>query len=389
VENKHQFNTNLTFALTNPDLILERKNAAQQRLQATNTIVTELYSSLTIAKNRAEAIRFKSVENLERLLIDFEYAFTRRNGKVIWCETIADVDTELKKINQKQKHTWNICSNDALLKELAIDVFVNENGLQKQSAPTQLDIYTAAFITADVGAVVLTHQPALVAKNNSIIITTIDSLLPKLTDVDLFLPLLSTHKDGQIIQNEINIIFGNEEKTGAETYLFIVDNGRSKLLEQVEQRKALYCINCDACSNVCPVSNVVGNEVFGNATAGPIAMVKNQFQYGLAQYKHLSYASTMCGKCSDVCPVNIDIHNQLINNRKYIVEKNLTSKSDNIALFFWKSNMLKRSKMEKGGATLKNFMLKQFFKKQWGDDRDFPVVQTKSFNQLWRENNKK
>jgi L-lactate dehydrogenase complex protein LldF len=47
--------------------------------------------------------------------------------------------------------------------------------------------------------------------------------------------------------------------------------------------------------------------------------------------------------------------------------------------------MLKRSKMDKGGAKLKNFMLRQFFRKSWGERRELPGVAPKSFNQLWRE----
>jgi L-lactate dehydrogenase complex protein LldF len=34
---------------------------------------------------------------------------------------------------------------------------------------------------------------------------------------------------------------------------------------------------------------------------------------------------------------------------------------------------------------VKNFMIKQFFKKQWGERRDLPQVTPKSFNQIWRE----
>ncbi|MBC7411588.1 MAG: lactate utilization protein [Bacteroidia bacterium] len=389
MEAKQQFNTHLAFALANNELVQQRTTNAQQHLHATNGIIAERYARIDVAKSRAEALKFKSIENLERLLIDFEYAFTRRNGKVIWCETLADVEIEFKKINQKNKLKWNIHSQDSLIKELSVNEYILNNELNAKTTNAQLDIYTAAFITADAGAVIIANQPPLVNKNTNVILATIDCLIPKLTDVDLFLPLLSTYKNKQLLQNEISIVFGNEEKSNSETLLFIIDNGRTKILEQIEQRKALYCINCDACNYVCPVSNTVGEEGFVTATTGPIAMIKNQFQYDLHQYKHLSYASTMCGKCSDVCPVNIDIHQQLINNRKHIVEKNLTSKSDNIALFFWKSNMLKRSKIEKGGATLKNFMLKQFFKKQWGDEREFPVVHTKSFNQLWREKNKK
>ncbi|MFZ4613864.1 MAG: hypothetical protein ACOYNH_09300 [Bacteroidia bacterium] len=46
--------------------------------------------------------------------------------------------------------------------------------------------------------------------------------------------------------------------------------------------------------------------------------------------------------------------------------------------------MLKRSAMEKG-QKVKNFMLKQFFRKDWGNRRDFPEAVSKSFNQQWKE----
>ena len=67
------------------------------------------------------------------------------------------------------------------------------------------------------------------------------------------------------------------------------------------------------------------------------------------------------------------------------VEEGSPSKSESISLFFWKNHMLKRSKMEKGGAKVKNFMLKQFFKKQWGENREIPRIENKSFNQIWKD----
>jgi L-lactate dehydrogenase complex protein LldF len=50
--------------------------------------------------------------------------------------------------------------------------------------------------------------------------------------------------------------------------------------------------------------------------------------------------------------------------------------------------MLKRSRMERGGATFKNFMIRRFFKDAWGARRDLPKVAPKSFNQVWRERSK-
>jgi L-lactate dehydrogenase complex protein LldF len=99
----------------------------------------------------------------------------------------------------------------------------------------------------------------------------------------------------------------------------------------------------------------------------------------------LSEASSLCGKCTEVCPVKINIHKLLLANRRDSIKKGGSAKSEGIVWFFWKSAMLKRSKMDKGGAKVKNFMLKQFFKKQWGERRELPEIAAKSFNQLWKE----
>lgn len=37
---------------------------------------------------------------------------------------------------------------------------------------------------------------------------------------------------------------------------------------------------------------------------------------GLADWNHLSGASSLCGACSDACPVRIDIHHHLLHNRR-------------------------------------------------------------------------
>jgi L-lactate dehydrogenase complex protein LldF len=37
---------------------------------------------------------------------------------------------------------------------------------------------------------------------------------------------------------------------------------------------------------------------------------------GLADWNHLSGASSLCGACTDACPVRIDIHHHLLHNRR-------------------------------------------------------------------------
>ena len=106
---------------------------------------------------------------------------------------------------------------------------------------------------------------------------------------------------------------------------------------------------------------------------------------GMNEFRHLSYATTLCGKCTEVCPVGIDLHKLMLYNRRDAMTEGFATKTENVMWFFWKGAMLKRSKMDKGGAKLKNFMLRQFFRKSWGERREMPNVANKSFNQLWRE----
>ena len=168
-------------------------------------------------------------------------------------------------------------------------------------------------------------------------------------------------------------------------YVILLDNGRTNLLAETEQRRALSCIRCGACLNACPVYHTVGGHAYGTTYTGPIGSIITPHFKGMEEFKHLSFASTLCGKCTEVCPVKIDIHKLLLVNRKQTIDQKMSTKTENWVWHFWKKAMLKRSKMDKGGAKLKNFMIKQFFKKQWGERRELPQVTAKSFNQIWRE----
>jgi L-lactate dehydrogenase complex protein LldF len=157
------------------------------------------------------------------------------------------------------------------------------------------------------------------------------------------------------------------------------------VLAEPEQRRSLACIKCGACYNVCPVYKNVGGHTYGTVYGGPIGSVISPIMKDREAFKHLSFASTMCGKCTTACPVNIDLHKLLYYNRRDSVQQGLSTKKENWVMYFWKNAMLKRSKMEKGGTTVKNFMLKQFFRKGWGDRRTFPEIAPKTFNQVWKD----
>jgi L-lactate dehydrogenase complex protein LldF len=277
-----------------------------------------------------------------------------------------------------------------------ITAFVREK-LRKDFTEAGAGITGANFLIADTGAIAITENEgnglmSMAFPKIHIAIAGIEKVLPSLKDLDLFWPLLATHGTGQKVTVYNTIISGparNGEKDGPQDmYVILVDNGRTNLLAQPEQREALQCIRCGACLNGCPIYKNVGGHTYGTVYSGPIGSVITPHLKGMEEFKHLSYASSLCGKCTEVCPVKINLHKLLLYNRRDAVQQKLSTKTENWAMFFYKTAMLKRSTMEKGGASVKNFMLKRLFRKQWGEMRELPKVAPKSFNQLWREQKK-
>src|SRR5690606_42067016 len=56
---------------------------------------------------------------------------------------------------------------------------------------------------------------------------------------------------------------------------------------------------------------------------GPIGSLISPHLQGMKEFKHLSYASSLCGKCTEVCPVGIDIQKMLLLNRRDAVAQGL------------------------------------------------------------------
>jgi L-lactate dehydrogenase complex protein LldF len=106
---------------------------------------------------------------------------------------------------------------------------------------------------------------------------------------------------------------------------------------------------------------------------------------GMQEFKHLSFASTLCGKCTEVCPVKINLHKLLLYNRQDSVKQGMTKKVDQFVMFMYKKAMLNRWLLEKASPGMKNFVLKKYFAKPWGERRKLPEITSKSFNSLWKE----
>jgi len=415
-------------------------------------------ANLENAKRKAHVTKWKVMENLDKLLPEFEANFQRRGGKVIWANDAEEAQKEILNIIEKSGAKTVVKSKSMVTEEVHLNDFLTKNNIESletdlgeyivqllgqkpyhivtpamhlskediaklfnerfgtpiDATPEQLtlkarELLRAKYVHADIG---ITGANFLIADSGSIAITEnegnarlcttfpkihiaivgIEKMIPSLTDLDLFWPLLSTHGTGQNLTVYNSILSGprqpNETDGPEEMYVILLDNGRTNLLAQKDQRQALYCIRCGACLNACPIYKNVGGHTYETTYSGPIGSVITPHMKGMEEFKHLSYASSLCGKCSEVCPVKIDLHKLLLLNRRDAVKSDLSPIKEKWGWAIWKRGMLNRKITDYFNGKAKNFFLRLLFKHTWGHLREMPEVAEKSFSQQWQEKNK-
>ncbi|HVX49373.1 MAG TPA: LutB/LldF family L-lactate oxidation iron-sulfur protein [Chitinophagaceae bacterium] len=269
--------------------------------------------------------------------------------------------------------------------------------LREKYTAAEVGVTGANFIIADIGAVAITENEgngrlSCAWPKTHIVIAGIEKVIPSLTDLSMFWPLLATYGTGQKITVYNTIVTGprqpGETDGPEEMYVILLDNGRTNLLANPATREALYCIRCGACLNACPVYKNVGGHSYETAYSGPIGSVITPHLKGLAEYKHLSYASSLCGNCTEVCPVRINLHELLLENRHEAVQEGDSTLSERVAWKVWKQASLHRGMMNMGNGKLKNMVVNKVFK-AWTAHHGNLDFSQKTFNEMWKDREKK
>jgi L-lactate dehydrogenase complex protein LldF len=297
------------------------------------------------------------------------------------------------------------------------ELFQKELGEASSDSPEELTmvarrVLRQKYITADIG---ITGANFAIAETGMISITEnegnarltaalpktmisligIEKVLPKFEDLALFLPMLATMGTGQALTC-YNTIYSGPRQPGEtdgpeEWHIVLLDNHRTELLADAEQRDALHCIRCGACLNVCPIFRNVGGHTYGTTYSGPIGSVITPHLRGLQDWKHLSGASSLCGACTETCPVKIDLHHHLLHNRRNAVkEKPTAGEQIGFKLFAFGA---KRPTLWKFGMEMARLFqpVQTLFNrtpldpvKPWTNSRDLPPLAQESFKDWWR-----
>jgi L-lactate dehydrogenase complex protein LldF len=274
--------------------------------------------------------------------------------------------------------------------------------LRDKYVTADVGITGANFAVAETGMVSITENEGnarLTAALPKTMITLlgIEKIVPRLSDLALFLPMLATAGAGQAITG-YNSMYGGPRQPGEcdgpeEYHVVLIDNGRTHLLADAEQRDALHCIRCGACLNVCPIYRNVGGHSYGTTYSGPIGSVITPHLRGLQEWKHLSQASSLCGACTEACPVKIDLHHHLLQNRRNAMAAKPV---------WWEKMAFKGFGFLAVRAGLLNRLMplarlgQKWFHwmvlggpldpaRVWTETRDLPPIATKTFTDLWRE----
>jgi L-lactate dehydrogenase complex protein LldF len=414
------------------------------------------------ARSHAAAIKWETINHLDRYLVQFEQNVLANGGHVYWAETAEDARGHVlelarrhdvqKVVKSKSMTTEEIHLNEALeaagIHSIETDLgeyicqirgeppyhivtpvmhltkadiaqtFQEKLGtpftdsaeelamiarakLRREFMTADMGITGGNFAVADTGMIALTENEGNARLSFSlprvhVAIVGIEKLIPRLEDLALFWPLLSASGTGQAITAYSSLIGGprQERETDGpqEFHVILLDNGRTRLLADAEQRDALHCIRCGACLNACPVYKNIGGHTYGTTYQGPIGSVITPHLREAQEWSHLPYASSLCGACTDVCPVRIDLHHHLLHNRRNAVRSSFDSPIQRFIFRVWLWTM--QSPMRYTiAAKLGNFALRHGMTgsllKPWTAGREFPTPPKQSFKEYWRQHGRR
>jgi L-lactate dehydrogenase complex protein LldF len=151
-------------------------------------------------------------------------------------------------------------------------------------------------------------------------VVAIEKVIPDWEGLAVLLNVLSRSTTGQKLTAYVSLITGAIDTNPREFHLVLLDNGRTKILQDEIARETLMCIRCGACANICPVYNNVGGFAFDWVHLGPIGSILSPQLLGTKIAGDLPFASSLCGACADVCPVKIPIPKILLHLRHRVVE---------------------------------------------------------------------
>lgn len=262
------------------------------------------FANLENAKRKAHLIKWKTIENLDKLLPEFESKALKNNIKVIWANDAQEALHEIEQILHRINAKTVVKSKSMVTEEIGLNEFLAKKNIQAaesdlgefivqlleqkpyhivtpamhlrrheiaelfhqrfglgedanaetitmkarellrdQFLTADAAITGANFLISDTGSIAITENEGNARLSTTfpkvhIAVAGIEKIIPSLTQLDLFWPLLASHGTGQAMTAYNSILSGprrrNEKDGPEEMYVILLDNGRSDLLAKEE-----------------------------------------------------------------------------------------------------------------------------------------------------------
>jgi iron-sulfur cluster protein len=246
-----------------------------------------------------------------------------------------------EKISEKIKEKFNVnIKPDS--KEIV--KFIREY-LREKIFKAKIGITGANVISSDGGVFILENEGniSLTSRipDKHIILTSFEKIVETKEEALKIIKALGIFGTSQTYPVYLNIISGpsktadiqNELITGAqgakEVYLILLDNKRTEILNS-KFKEILYCINCGACLNFCPVYHQIFMKYGSEYFLGAKGIISSFFKESPKNsYNCGAFFCTTCKQCKENCPVGIDLSSMIRILRKELVDQKIEPESVN------------------------------------------------------------
>jgi len=396
---------------------LERA-AARRAVRRASALAS--FPDLQACRERACGIRRDTLSRLDAHLARFLGEAERRGAVVHVARDAAAARGIAAQIAREEGVSLAVLSGSMVADETGIAAALREAGVQvAETGPGEyfhreagerrgepfaagMGVSGASFLVADTGTVVLLSGDAGVRAGHALprvhlAVAGIESVLPKMSDLPLFLRLFSLGAPGRPIAPYVSLLTGAKREGDPEgperLHVLLVDGGRSAVLEG-KYREILRCVRCLACLDACPVHRLIGDRPYGWVYSGPMGAVLNPLLLGLAQAAPLADASTLCGACEEACPVKVPLTGLLLELRADARVQKLKTPGEILAVKAGTAVLRRAGLLEAAERFLG--ALSQFLSRGnpisglpypfagWTERRDFPAAAKLPFRKQWK-----
>lgn len=265
---------------------------------------------------------------------------------------------------------------------------------------------------AETGTIINVENEGNIRLNKStpktqVSIMSLEKVVPTMRDAMHLLRMLCRNCTGQKISAYVSFDSGpkkaDEIDGPDELYIVIIDNGRSRIYQDLKTRQSLRCIRCGACMNNCPVYSTIGGYPYGWAYTGPMGQVLTPLMLGFDKTQDLYRACTLCGSCKSVCPGGIDHPGMFLYYRSKDVEGDQKFKAKKRdwkeERFFdlWSFGTTRSWAWKLGSKLVRPFLnihahhgivskiIGGYAFEGWFRNRDLPAFPEKTFHERWKD----